>query len=170
MTRVVGLVLAAAAAASCAGSVGPKGLEARAEFVDPAPQTEERAVAGFERLRVEGVVDVEVRLGSPHALRVRGDVGRLCEITAEVRDGTLILGAAPGRPWRGAPRAFVEAPRLDALVAAGAGWTAVFGLDQDELEVRVEGSGDVLLAGRVGAVRADLRGAGRLDRRQLVIR
>jgi hypothetical protein len=153
----------AAIAAGCAAEIGPRGLDARATFLEPAPVGATREVAAFERLRVEGRLDVIVRVGLDPALRVRGDEGRLAEITSEVRDGTLILGAVPGQPWRDGPRAEVDVPSLAALDAAGGGWVVVRGIDAGPLSVRLTGTGDVRVTGEFRSVEVADEGVGRIE-------
>jgi len=158
LAACLGLALGA-----CNVAVGPKGVEATGTFLVPAPVVQDRPVADFARVFVDGALDVEVRVGSPCALRFEGDEERLAELSAEVRDGTLLVRADPGPPWRSGPRGFVTLPELASVTSAGSGWIAVTGLDQERLEVRVRGSGDVLLRGRVAELDAASEGVGRVD-------
>lgn len=148
---------------ACNIAVGPQGVEATGTFLVPAPVVQERPVTDFASVYADGPLDVEIRVGGPCALRFEGDEERLAELTAEVRDGTLLVREGPGAPWRSGPRAIVELPVLVSVTAAGSGWVAVAGLDQERLVVRVRGSGDVLLRGRVAELDASAEGVGRVD-------
>ncbi|MCY2961414.1 MAG: DUF2807 domain-containing protein [Planctomycetota bacterium] len=148
---------------ACNLTAGPRGLDATSTLVPPAPATQARELPAFQSLYVEGALDVELRVGSPCAVRFVGDEDRLAELTAEVRDGTLLLAAEPATTWRDGPRAVVSLPALASLTSAGSGWVSVTGLDEARLAVTLRGSGDVLLRGRVGELVAEDRGAGRLD-------
>ncbi len=154
---------------SCNLTAGPRGLEATGPFLERAPASEERAIPDFTGLYVDGPLDVEVRVGSPASVRFTGDEGRLVELGAEVREGTLILRADLGPAWRVGPRALVTLPELASITSAGSGWIAVTGLDAARIEVRLRGSGDVLLRGRVTELVADDTGAGRIDANALVV-
>lgn len=142
--------------------------EARGLFLEPAPGHEERAVAAFTRILVEGPIDVTVTVavavGRCAPLALEGDAGRLDEVAADVQGGTLFLSLPHGtRPFREQPRARVATARLDSLVAAGSGWVIVSGLDQERFDVEARGSGDVLLRGKVGELRVRIEGAGDID-------
>lgn len=157
------VLVTASVPAACNLEVGPRGVEATSQFVEPAPGVSERALPPFESLYVDGPLDVEVRVNEPCTLRFEGDEERLVELSAEVRDGVLLVRADPGAPWRRGPRAVVTLPALTSLTAAGSGWVSVSGLDQARLAVRLRGSGDVRLRGRVGELAAEDGGAGRID-------
>jgi hypothetical protein len=168
-----GVLVAAAAIAAhplagCSLALSTEKTEISSPLVHPAPGVERRAVEPFRRIHVEGSIDVEVRVGWPLAVELQGDAGRLVELRTEVRDATLIVDdVVADRPFRHGPRAIVSVPELDAIVAAGRGWVAVTGLDQDRLEVVVRGSGDVRLRGRVARLDAREEGLGRVDRAAL---
>ena len=164
-------VLAAALALipACNLTAGPRGLDATGPFLVPPPVSEQRALPPFASLYVDGPLDVEVRVGTPCSVRFTGDEGRLAELVAEVRDGTLLVRADPGAPWRDGPRALVTLPDLVSITSAGGGWVAVTGLDAARIEVRLRGSGDVRLRGRVGELVADDTGAGRIDASELEV-
>jgi hypothetical protein len=155
--------LAAALLPACVFVVQPE-PEASGPFIHPAPERVERELGPFRRVLVEGSVDVELRTGVPRRVRVEGDKGRLAEVRTELREGTLVVSfPAESRLFRDGPRVVVEVEALDALVAAGSGWIAVSGLDQERLEVELRGPGDVRLRGKVGALAARVTGAGQLD-------
>jgi hypothetical protein len=155
---------ACAALSGCAFAVHDDRTEVAGPFLRPAPGVEQRAVEPFRRIHVEGAIDVEVRVGWPPAVELRGDADRLDELRTDVRDGTLLLGnVVAAVPFRDGPRAIVSVPELDALVAAGSGWVAITGIDQERLEVVLRGSGDVRLRGRVAELVARDEGAGHID-------
>lgn len=161
--------MALALAASCNWTAGPRGVEATGPFLKRPPASEERVVPAFSSLYVDGPLDVEVRVGSPCSVRLTGDEGRLAEIGTDVRAGALLLRADPGPVWRDGPRAVVTMSELLTITSAGSGWIAVTGLDAARVEVRLRGSGDVLLRGRVGELVVDDTGAGRLDVEALAV-
>jgi len=162
--RTCPLALAALlACASCNITAGPDGVEATGVLLPPKPGIAEQSLAGFEHVFITGPVDVEVRVGDPSSVRFEGDPERLFELAADVRAGTLFVHSQPGLPWRSGPRAIVSTPTLAALTSDGSGWVAVSGLDQARLEVRLRGSGDVLLRGQVDELIARDEGVGRID-------
>jgi hypothetical protein len=160
----------ALAFASCSITAGPAGVETTGVFLPPRPGSAEQALAEFEHVFVTGPVDVEVRVGDPSSVRFDGDPERLFELAADVRSGTLFVHSEPGLPWRFGPRAIVSTPTLATLTSDGSGWVAVTRLDQPRLEIRLRGSGDVLLRGRVDELIARDEGVGRIDTAALTAR
>ncbi len=161
--RAAALAAAAFALGACSITAGPHGVDAAGPFLPPRPAHSESAAAAFHAVLVEGPVDVEIRVGGLDRVRFEGDEERLPELTAEVRDRTLIVRAALGAPWRDGPKVIVDLPRLTKLTSGGSGWITVVGLDEARLEVRVRGSGDVHLCGRVGEFVSTIDGSGRID-------
>jgi hypothetical protein len=138
--------------------------EGYSPLVPVVPEREARAVGEFQRVLVEGALQVELRVGLPRSVRVEGDAGRLHEVQTEVRDGTLVLShPLEFGSWRDGPRALVDCPGLASLVAAGSGWVAVGGLDQESFQLEVRGSNDVRLRGRVDQLAVAIEGAGTAD-------
>jgi hypothetical protein len=151
------------ALASCNITAGPDGVETTGVFLPPKPGSVEQTLAEFEHVFITGPVDVEVRIGDTSSVRFEGDPERLFELAADVRAGTLFVHSDPGLPWSSGPRAVVSTPTLGTLTSAGSGWVAVTGLEQPRLEIRLRGSGDVLLRGQVDELIARDEGVGRID-------
>ncbi len=161
--RTLAVSACVGALAACSITSGPRGVEASGPFLPPRPAQSVLEFETFESIHVEGPLDVEVHVGGLHAVRFLGDEGRLWELRADLREGVLFLSADPGAPWRDGPRAIVTTSSLARLTAAGSGWISVVGLDEARLDVRVRGSGDVLLRGHVGELVTTVEGVGRID-------
>jgi Putative auto-transporter adhesin, head GIN domain len=153
MRRVLAAAAAIAAAALLAGcDVDP----------DAGPvRTEERSVAAFDRIDVDGRTDLLVRRGSRQTLRLRGGERLLENVTTRVAGGTLSI-SRNGR--NGAPLdVTITLPRLRGVDADSAGRIELVDVDSEVLELRHDGAGEFAAAGRVGVLAATLGGLGELE-------
>jgi len=150
--------------------------------------TEQRPLAPFNRIVVEGFADVTLVQGPAEAVRIEAASKQLPSLRAQVDNGTLTIGNGAGRSWwsgffglggRGS-RITVTFRDLDALTAVGAVKIRAEGLTTDHLKVSASGAtslriGDlaakelsvtgsgamrVEIAGRVGEQRVSISGAG----------
>ncbi|MEQ8262842.1 DUF2807 domain-containing protein [Pseudohaliea sp.] len=122
----------------------------------------------MSRVTVRGAVDVEISQGEPAQLLMRGPAEQLALRPFIAREKLLVLGdSEQGR------RADVSdvrykliLPSIEALHMAGSGTVYVRPLVVDDLQVLLEGSGDLRLYGIDAsghALRLDLNGSGDLE-------
>jgi hypothetical protein len=137
--------------------------------------TQTREVAAFDRLEVADDIDVEVVRGDGQEVRVYAgeDVLERVETTSsdgllqiDVRDRGIVIGPDP----LGDVRVQVPASRLDAVKIAGSGDVELGGLDVPELEIEIEGAGEVAASGTADRLTATIQGAGDADLSQLSVR
>jgi putative autotransporter adhesin-like protein len=159
--RLIILALAAPAALALAGcSIG-----------DDGPRTTQtRDVDTFTRVNAPGSVDVRVRVGAPLRVRVHAGEKVIDDVQTEVRDGTLHIDF--DHDGFGGDNVVVEAsvPNLTGVEASGSGNVDADGIDADAFDVRVDGSGDVTLAGRAARLTAEVDGSGNADLADLTAR
>lgn len=148
---VAAALFAVPGAALAHGGFGEKG--------DGNVVTRQREVPAFDRIRLEGSAEVKVKVGEGPGVAVTVD-GNLQEIVvAEVKGGTLVVGARKSmRPTKG-PLVEVSVPELRRFDLAGSGDVSIEG-GKGDLELRVEGSGDLVWRGEAAALRAEVRGSG----------
>ncbi len=128
------------------------------------PAREEREVPEFTRLEVGGAIHVDVRIGSPRSVAVRGDDNLIGHVRTEVADGSLRLSMRPGS-YETRTQILVEVvtPSLAGLVLDGAAKASVEELAGGTLSVTASGAADVALAGQVDTLRVNLSGAADLE-------
>lgn len=139
-------------------------------------------VASFERLQVEGPVDVEVASGSPQARASAGDRATLDRLTI-LAQGKVLVVRLPGQVGPAQARVTLATPRLGAILHRGPGTIAaarlagdrvdlsttgdgtlsVAAIDTPELAATLVGKGRMTLAGRAARARLTLNGEGALD-------
>lgn len=147
-----------------------------------AASAQERSflVTDFDRLRVEGPIEVEVVSGSPTA-RANGERRALEALTIRVDAGTMVV--RPGNDGEGIPRVRLSVPALRGvlvngsgrvrivearanrfdLALNGAGTLDVGNVAASELVVTMTGGGTITLAGAAERARIRSYGAGSID-------
>ncbi len=135
---------------------------------------EERAVSGFDRVRMQDFGVLDIIQGQEESLTVEADLDVLEKVRTEVRDGELVLrvagdwldriGTALTTGFRDRYlRYHLTVRSLKALLIAGAGRVTVGHLTSGQFVVRLSGAGDVALQSLVAdRLEGELTGAGKL--------
>jgi Putative auto-transporter adhesin, head GIN domain len=127
--------------------------------------TETRDVAPFSRIAVSESVDVTVVPGEGRQVRVYAGenvIDRVLTASSggvldiDIRDRGIVIGADP----LGDVEVEVQASALEGVEIEGAGDVVLEGLDAQELELEVQGSGDIDASGTVDRLTATIEGAG----------
>jgi hypothetical protein len=148
------LPLPAAAAEEAAGSLlslfGGSGdrVEGSGKVVD-----DERSVAGFTKVIVNGPLDVRIAAGDADHVVVHADDNIAPLVDTSVLGATLVIGLKSGASFRTRSKmqVRVQAARLQGVTLRGSGDIRVDRVDSDIFEATLQGSGDVV----VDALRAD---------------
>ncbi len=148
--------------------------------------TETRDVAGFTGVALAGFGRVTVAQGDHTALAIEASADVMPRVTAEVRDGVLVLGLRKGGWLQGLRQkklliqfnvtmqrvkrlelsgvGRIDAPRIDtdalSLTVSGTGAIEVAELTAESLSVLLSGAGSCEVAGRVTSQSIKLSGAG----------
>lgn len=124
--------------------------------------TEERRVEAFTEIELEGSGTVLVALGERSAVTVEADDNVVPLLRTEVEGGRLHLGSKSGTSFiSNAPIVFrVTTPSLEQLVLSGSGDVQIGDLAGGDLEVRIDGSGEVVATGTVERLRVVVSGSG----------
>ena len=137
--------------------------------------TETRDVAPFDRLEIVDSVDVDVVPGDARRVRVYGgeDVLDRVETSSsggvlriDIRDRGIVIGPDP----LGDVRVEVAASELDAVKIGGSADVALGDLAVPELELEIEGAGEVDASGDADRLTAAIRGAGDANLSDLAVR
>jgi Putative auto-transporter adhesin, head GIN domain len=132
--------------------------------------TQTRHVAGFARVDDRASVDVRLHAGAPRSVRVMAGEKVIDDVRTEVRDGTLRV-SFDHSGW-GGNDVVVEAstPKLIGIDASGSGDVAADGVDAGALDVRSDGSADIVLEGAARRLELELDGSGDADLSRLTAR
>ena len=127
--------------------------------------TETRQVAPYDRLEVAESVDVQVVPGEGREVRVAAGEHVIDRVVTEssggvlkidIRDRGIVIGSDPLNDVA----VQVPASALARVDIQGSGDVTLEGIDQESLELRIEGAGDVEASGTVDRLVATIQGAG----------
>lgn len=119
--------------------------------------------ARIVRVRVDGMVDLRVRQGSPATLSLGGDPRAIARLTVMQSGDTLDIGSemAGMRASRGNPvRAELVLPDLRELSSESLGSTEITGFRGDELALSLDGAGSMHVNSDYRLITATLNGVG----------
>jgi hypothetical protein len=126
---------------------------------------ETRQVAPYDRLEVSESIDVQVVPGDGREVRVAAGehvIDRVVTessggvLTIDIRDRGIVIGPDPLDDVS----VQVPASQLARVQIAGSGDVTLEGVDQEALELHIEGAGDVEASGTVDRLTATIQGAG----------
>ncbi|MDO8836231.1 MAG: head GIN domain-containing protein [Vicinamibacterales bacterium] len=125
---------------------------------------------GWDSLRLDGSMDIELKVGDAHSATVKLDDNLFDNLVLEVRDGTLFVDWRKECDADDQARLTLTAPSFVSLEINGAGDVKADGFAGGEFDLRVRGAGDVELSGRVDALDIRVDGAGDIDAADLAAR
>jgi putative autotransporter adhesin-like protein len=126
---------------------------------------ETRPVAAYDRIEVAESMDVQVVPGDGREVRVAAGEHVIDRVVTEssggvlkidIRDRGIVIGPDPLNDVS----VQVPASELASVIVEGSGDVTLEGLDQEALELRVQGAGDVEASGTVDRLTASIQGAG----------
>ncbi|MFP5393083.1 MAG: GIN domain-containing protein [Gammaproteobacteria bacterium] len=119
--------------------------------------------ARVQRVKLDGLVELRLRQGSPAALVISGEARQLARVTTRQQGDTLVIDVEDGEGLfntRGLARAELTLPQLREVVSDSLGATEITGFSGDRLEVSLEGAGPMKVAASYRILRANLEGLG----------
>ncbi len=162
---MVAAVLVAALAA-CGGDDDHDGehdgIEGSGVIVNDA-----REVAPFHGVRLDGVGRVELATAPEQGVVVEADDNVVARVHTEVVDGVLTIGLEPGSYHDVTLVIHVAAPALDRVELDGAGKVEGSVGQVADLSVRLDGGGELILAGWADHASLALAGAGSIHAYEL---
>jgi Putative auto-transporter adhesin, head GIN domain len=137
--------------------------------------TQTREVAPFDRLDIEDGVDVKVVPGDAREVRVYAGEDVIDRVHTESSDGVLHVdirdrGIVIGDDPLGDARVEVSASALRSVSIGGTSDVKLTDVDVEELELDVEGAGDIDASGTVDRLSATIEGAGNANLSNLAVR
>lgn len=133
-------------------------------------------LAGFDRIKISGVYEIDVRVGSDFSIALSGPADEMERVEASVKNGELNLDRRKRR--RGehhdnndhGVEAVITLPSLTGLKVSGVVDGQIAGVDTDHFKISLSGVGDIRIAGECGDLDANVSGVGDLDARELECR
>lgn len=122
-----------------------------------------RQLEKFGRIQIDLTANVKVTRGQFPACTLQGDDNILPLIVTEVRGATLHIRAEKSYSSSRTLQIQIVTPGIQGLVLGGSGTVELDGVTDQSLDIRLEGSGDIMARGRVGKLKAVLDGSGNMD-------
>ena len=122
-----------------------------------------RPVGAFDRLAIDGPVNVVVRKGAARALVIEAEDNIIDLVDVRTSGGALILDTHGSFRTRRGITAYLTTPSLDKLTINASGDVRFDGWTAERIELVIGGSGDIELGGEVADVRALIGGSGQID-------
>ena len=129
--------------------------------------TENRSIGNFRGIELNGIGDVQVRLGARPSLQITADDNLLPYFTTRVEGDTLVLDSRGSFRTRNSPRIVVTVPDLNSVAIRGSGDVRLVGVDNAALSLVIHGSGDIVAQGRTRDLTVRILGSGETDVRAL---
>jgi hypothetical protein len=126
------------------------------------PARDERVIATLPRLQVDGSMQVDVRVGPAASVVVEADANLLPLIHTDARGDTLRIWSDSIRS-KNPVHIIYTVPTLTGVTENGSGRVSAVGLAGAPLEVSLNGSGLVQLAGSIDRLDAKVNGSGHVD-------
>ena len=125
--------------------------------------SENRAIGSFERLAIDGPVDVVIRQGSARSLTLYAEDNIIGLVRARTEGGKLSLSTMGAFRTREGIRAVLTVPALEEAAINSSGDIQFEDWSARAAKLVIGGSGDIRLAGDVEDVRALIGGSGEID-------
>ncbi|MFH1024076.1 MAG: head GIN domain-containing protein [Planctomycetota bacterium] len=130
--------------------------------------TETRPVGDFTAVEVNTSADVTLTAVGKPSLVLEGDDNILPLVTTDVNNGTLVLSAKGNYSTKNPIRVRLTTAAINALTINGSGDARLDSVTGEELNLVIQGSGDITAAGRVNRLAAVIGGSGNIRAKELV--
>lgn len=124
--------------------------------------SEERDLKAFDALSLNVAAQVVVRSGAETTLKITADDNILPIISTKSRGGTLHIDTDRGFSTSNEIRIEIEIPRLTQAEVNGSGSIDIRDVTQDDVDLTINGSGDIRAKGQASELSATINGSGRL--------
>jgi len=124
--------------------------------------SEERDLKAFDSLSLNVGAQVRIRPGAETKFRITADDNILPLISTESRGGKLRIDTDRGFSTSNEIRIEIEIPRLASAELNGSGSIDIRDVTEDDVDLTINGSGDIRAIGQASELSATINGSGRL--------
>ena len=129
--------------------------------------TQKRDVPAFTSISTEGAFDVEVVCQKDPGVVIEADDNIIPLISTEVSGNVLRLKPLRNYSVEDAPKVKITVPNIEAFSADGAGKMAISGINNDKLQISLNGAPTLTAAGTTKQIGIDINGAAKIDTHNL---
>ncbi|QIK96306.1 DUF2807 domain-containing protein [Sphingomonas sp. HDW15A] len=129
--------------------------------------TQTRAIGNFSEIEARGASDVVVRVGPAPSLAITADSNIIALLGSDIKGSKLVLDSKGSYRTRHTPRIVVTVPSLNSAALSGSGNMRVEGIVGSSIALAINGSGNLIAAGRADELTIAVNGSGNADARAL---
>ena len=129
--------------------------------------TQRRDVTPFTSISTDGAFDIEVVCQKDLGLEIEADDNLLPLIETKVSGGTLHLRPTQNYSAEDAPKIKITVPNIEAFSANGAGKIQITGVNNDKLQISLNGAPTFTASGTTKMIGVDTNGAAKVDTHNL---
>jgi hypothetical protein len=131
-------------------------------------KTETRDVAAFEAVRCDGGYDVQINCQEKQSLKIETDENLLSRIKTEVHNNTLHIDTKGILLPTDGIRITISVPNITELIANGSTDGDINNVNNNSLDIGINGSGKLHLNGKSGTVKINTSGSSKVDATSLI--
>ena len=124
--------------------------------------SESRELLNFNVLELIGSIDVNMTTGNEYSCIVEGDDNLVPLILTEVKNGHLHISVKQSYSTRIGLVVNIETPEFEEVSIIGSGDVNLTGVAQDNVSLKISGSGDITADGSIQQLTAVVNGSGDL--------
>jgi predicted small secreted protein len=129
--------------------------------------TQKREVGSFTSIKTEGAFNVEVVCQKNQGIEIEADDNILPLISTEVSNNVLRLKPTSSYSADDPPAIKISVPNIEAFSADGAGKIQILGVNNDKLQVSLNGAPTLTASGTTKMIGIDTNGAAKVDTHNL---
>jgi hypothetical protein len=131
-------------------------------------KTETRDVAAFENVKCDGGYDVQINCQEKQSLTIETDENLLSRIKTEVHNNTLHIDTKGILFPTDGIRITISVPNITEFTANGSTDGDINNINNNTLEIGINGSGKLHLNGKSGTVKINTSGSSKIDATSLI--
>lgn len=126
-------------------------------------------LSGFDRIELSTSADLIVTIADDYSIIVTGDERRIERMEFDLSGNQLEIngrsrfGGFWGRNNDGYVKIEITMPDIEEMVVNGSGDGEIIGVDNDELSLNINGSGDLYVTGKSESVEIEINGSGDIE-------
>jgi len=129
--------------------------------------TQKRDVASFTSISTEGAFDVEIVCQKTLGVEIEADDNVIPLVSTEVSNNVLRLKPTTNYSTADAPKIKINVPNIEAFSADGAGTIQISGINNDKLQIALNGAPNLTASGTTKLIGIDTNGAAKIDTHNL---
>ena len=129
--------------------------------------TQKRDVGPFTSIKAEGAFDIEVVCQKDVGIQIEADDNIIPLVSTEVSNNVLRVKPTSNYSSDDAPKIKINVPNIEAFTADGAGTIQISGVNNDKLQIALNGAATLTASGTTKMVGIDTNGAAKIDTHNL---